>query len=112
VKPKVRIVAAVFLFTSIGFAAAAGSFAGKIVATPNQDPASRKWIYVQAAKGLLRRVDISQASIRYDPQFRRSDRRARAVDSLREGAEVRVTASQDPAGEWKATEITIEAPAR
>jgi len=96
------------ILVALCLATPAGSFRGKIVATPRPD-SGHKWIYIQALKGTLRRVDVSRASIRYGADVPKGDRRPNATESLREGAQIRVTASQDTDGEWRAIEVTIEA---
>jgi hypothetical protein len=80
-----------------------GSFVGRVVKGPNTD-ASRNWLYVQSPHGSVRRVDVSAAKIGYAAGVEKKDR---AKDAVREGAQVRVTASQDGEGEWKATKVEI-----
>jgi hypothetical protein len=91
-------------------AATSGTFRGQVVSGPELD-AGKKWIYVQASKGAVRRVEVSQAKVAFAPELKASPRRAKPQDALREGAQVRVTASQDSDGEWKATAVEILMPA-
>ena len=100
----------VILSCSLLLAATSGSFRGQIVNGPELD-AGKKWIYVQASKGAVRRVEVSQAKVTLAPGVKASARSAKPQDALREGAQVRVTASQDSDGEWKATAVEILAPA-
>jgi hypothetical protein len=90
------------LLTTLAFAAS-GSFVGQVVNGPNVD-SNKKWIYVQAPRGAVRRVDVSAAKIAYGPSVEKKDR---ADDAVREGAQVRVTASQDGEGEWKASRVEV-----
>jgi hypothetical protein len=91
--------------TSLAFASN-GSFTGQVVNGPNLD-SDKKWVYVQSPKGPIRRVEISGAKIAYDPSVRKKDRQAKPEDDIHEGAQVRVTASQDGDGEWKASSVEI-----
>ena len=83
-----------------------GSFMGQVVKGPNVD-AGKKWVYVQGPHGSLRRVDVTAAKITYDTGVAKKDR---IRDPLREGAQVRVTASQDGEGEWKASVVEVMKP--
>ena len=86
--------------------AAAGSFRGTVVNGPNSG-ADKQWVYVQGRDGNIRRVDISNARVTYDAAVPKHVRTPKASDSIREGADVRVTASQDGNGEWKASSIEV-----
>jgi len=86
--------------------AANGSFVGQVVNGPILD-SEQKWIYVQAPKGQTRRVEISNAKVRFAATGSSKNRPAKPEDAIREGVRVRVTASQDGRGEWKATEVEI-----
>jgi hypothetical protein len=83
-----------------------GTFSGQVVNGPALD-GKQKWIYVQAAKGRTRRVDISSAKLHISSHTPSKDRAGRPEDVIREGMRVRVTATQDTDGEWKASEIEI-----
>ena len=96
----------VFLACAVAFAATDGNFTGKIV-DGSAFGSTGKWIYVQGAKGSARRVDISGARVTYSSAVHNKDRSSRPINSLRPGTEVRVTASQDEVGEWRATEVRI-----
>jgi hypothetical protein len=103
---SVRRLFCLLLVLSTFASARDGSFTGQVVNGPNLD-ANKKWVYVQSPKGAVRRVEISAAQVSYDPAVNAKDRQAKAADSVHEGAEVRVTASLDSEGEWKASRIEI-----
>lgn len=86
--------------------AAEGSFTGQVVNGPNLD-ANKKWVFIQGARGPVRRVDINGAKVSFGSQVKKQDKAAKPEDAVREGAEVRVTASQDGEGEWKASAVEI-----
>jgi hypothetical protein len=66
-------------------------------------------IYVRSRNGMLRRVDISSASVSYGEAVPQEQRTAPAASALQPGVEIRVTAEQDSSGEWRATQIQITA---
>lgn len=83
-----------------------GTFRGVIVHAPKGE-ATQGWIYVAGRNGNLRRAEISHAQVLYASSV---PARLRAKDperGLKEGAEVRVTASQDGDGEWRASRVEI-----
>ena len=83
-----------------------GTFRGVIVHAPAGEP-TQGWIYVAGRNGNLRRAEVSQAQVLYASSV---PVRLRAKDpsrGLKEGAEVRVTASQDGKGEWRASRVEI-----
>lgn len=83
-----------------------GNFAGQIIRGPDLHD-SKKWIYVQGPHGSSRRVDVSTAKIFFNASVEKKDRDAKPENGIREGAQVRVTASQDSDGEWKASSVEI-----
>jgi hypothetical protein len=85
-------------------AVADGSFLGQVVKRPTAD-AGKNWVYIQGPHLSMRRVDISGAKIKFSSSIGKKE--AKLEDVLREGAQVRVTASQDGQGEWKASEVEI-----
>jgi hypothetical protein len=97
---------AVFLFMSVAAMAASGSFVGQVVNGPNAD-AGKKWVFVQSPKGATRKVEISSAKVVFNEDVPKKEQTAKPEDAVKEGAQVRVTASQDNEGEWKATEVEI-----
>jgi hypothetical protein len=83
-----------------------GTFRGVIVHAPAGEP-TQGWIYVAGRNGNLRRAEVSHALVLYASTV---PVRLRAKDpfrGLQEGAEVRVTASQDGKGEWLASRVEI-----
>src|SRR3954471_12978499 len=98
------------ILTFVLFAASAlaadGSFTGQVVNGPNQD-ANKNWVYVQGPRGPVRRVDVSTAKVRFGAAVGKKDRDTNPEDAVREGAQVRVTASQDGDGEWKASSVEV-----
>ncbi len=98
-------IGAVLLTSALAFATL-GIFRGKLVEPPPQQERAG-WVFVQSPKGMLRQVEISKARIVYAddvPQAARSDS---PLADLVPGTEVLVTAEQDTAGEWRATEVQI-----
>ena len=100
-----KLLVLILLF-SAGVFAAGGSFVGQVVNGPNAD-AGKKWVFVQSKKGATRKVEISSAKVVFDDDVQKKDRTAKPEDAIKEGAQVRVTASQDSSGEWKASEVEI-----
>ena len=84
--------------------ATSGSFRGVIVRGPEDRPG---WIWVKGANGMLRRVGVEGARVVYDPSVPRSSRQRTPQLSMKEGAEVRVTADQDSEHEWHASKVEI-----
>ncbi len=98
--------AGLVLLTSVLAFATLGVFRGKLVQPPAQQ--SRVgWIFVQSPKGMLRQVEISRAKVLYSDDVPMAHRSSHPAADLVPGAEVLVTAEQDTAGEWRATEIEI-----
>ena len=93
----------VFLFLATLAFGANGTFVGQVISGPNADT-GKKWIYVQGPRGAVRIVDVSAAKVRYGAGVTKKDR---AEDAVREGAQVRITASQDREGEWKASRVEV-----
>ncbi len=104
--PAVKRLLILILFFGTCAFAASGSFVGQVVNGPNAD-AGKKWVFVQSKKGATRKVEISSAKIVFDDDVPKKDRTAKPEDAIKEGAQVRVTASQDSSGEWKASEVEI-----
>lgn len=66
-----------------------------------------KYIYVAAPSGSMRRVNIQNCRVHFDASIPSTQRVRSASESLRETAEVRVTAEQREDGEWVAVDILI-----
>jgi hypothetical protein len=88
------------------WAAISGTFRGVIVHPPDGE-ASQGWIYVQGRNGNLRRAEVSHAQVLYADAVPERLREKNPARSLKEGVEVRVTASQDGDGEWRASRVEI-----
>lgn len=101
------VAAFVFLLIPAAALAALGIFRGKLVEPPAQE-ARAGWVFVQSPRGMLRKVEITKARITYGDDVPRAGRAASPSADLVPGAEVLVTAEQDDAGEWRATEIEIQ----
>ncbi len=85
-------------------AAAPGSFAGTVVSGPE---GSETWLYVQGRNHSVRRVNVFGASFHYDNDVPISERKTPVPTTLPAGTQVRITAEQDEAGEWRATDVEI-----
>jgi hypothetical protein len=83
-----------------------GTFRGIIVHAPTGEP-TQGWIYVAGRNGNLRRAEVSHAQVLYASSVPVHLRAKEPSRGLREGAEVRVTASQDGKGEWRASRVEI-----
>jgi len=82
-----------------------GTFQGRVVEGTKRE--AGKYIYVAGRGGLMRRVNIQKCRVRFGADVPPSQRVASASESLKDSAEVRVTAEQDNEGEWMASEIVI-----
>jgi hypothetical protein len=98
------LVALCLLFVpAAALAGTPGVFQGKVY----QEDGRSGWIYVQGRNGMLRRVEVSKARVVYADSVPAGERSTDPSRDLTQGAEVRVTAEQDGAGEWRATHIEI-----
>jgi hypothetical protein len=86
---------------------AEGTFQGRIVDAPPDDPLPKGWIFVQGRNRLLRRVEVAHATIVFSGQVPASQRRKCGPECLEQGQEIKVTAEQDASGEWRATRVEI-----
>ncbi|MGH9568110.1 MAG: hypothetical protein ACRD4F_00625, partial [Candidatus Angelobacter sp.] len=91
----------------MGLWAAEGMFQGKVVDPPVSGPHRPGWIFVQGRNHMLRRVEVTHAKITFGEQVPVSQRHQCKTDCLQVGQEIRVTADQDSAGEWRAKKIEI-----
>ncbi len=97
---------AAVLLMSAAAVATLGIFRGRLVEPPTQQSRAG-WIFIQSPKGTLRQVEISKAKISYGDDVPLAARSRSPHADLVPGAEVLVTAEQDRAGEWRATEVQI-----
>jgi hypothetical protein len=102
---KVLLTTVLALLLSVAaFAGTPGEFRGTVVNGPEK---SGEWVYVEGYNHSVRRVDVREARIHYDSDVPPSERQNPVPKSLAVGTQVRVTAEQDDAGEWRATEVEI-----
>ena len=85
-----------------------GTFLGTLVSGSGSRSEAR-WIYVKGKNDVIRRVEISAAKVAYADNVPREQRKQPASAGLEPGTEIRVTASQDANGEWRASRIEIMA---
>jgi hypothetical protein len=83
-----------------------GTFYGIVVNPPAGAPQPAGWIYVQSKNHMLRRVDISHATIVFEQGIAQKQKDCRQP-CLVSGDEVRVTAEQDRSGEWRAKRVEV-----
>lgn len=84
-----------------------GTFQGRVVDPPVDQPSLHGWIYVQGRNHILRRVEVSHADIVFNESVPASQRHKCSMDCLMAGQEIRVTAEQDRSGEWRAKRVEI-----
>ena len=84
-----------------------GTFQGKVIDPPVNQPQTHGWIYVQGRNHMLRRVEVSHAAIVFSETVPGSQRHKCSIECLSAGQEVRITAEQDRLGEWRAKRIEI-----
>ena len=89
-----------------GYAGTPGTFRGKIVEAPSGKE-HEGWLYVQGRNKMVRRVAVGHARVFYSDDVPAHQREKVPANALSNGAEVRVTAEQDEAGEWHAIRIEI-----
>ena len=95
-------------FTSGLFAGPSGTFLGTLV-SPSGNHSEARWIYVKGKNGVIRRVEISAAKVGYAENIPAEQQKQPAAAALQPGTEIRVTASQDANGEWRASRVEITA---
>ncbi len=86
-----------------------GSFRGVLVNGP-ESQRHDGWIFVKGKNGMVRRVDIAKAEVRYDESYPQEQRSSIPRVTLKPGIEVRITATQGKDGEWHATSVEIMEP--
>jgi hypothetical protein len=105
-KRAIALLLGVTFLCAIDVSATPGTFRGKIVGPPSGKEHDG-WLYIQGRNKMLRRVSIAKARIVYSEQVPERQREKIPAKGLAEGTEVRVTAEQDEAGEWRALRIEI-----
>jgi hypothetical protein len=93
------------LFAALPLFATKGIFQGLVVEGTKRE--AGKYIYVAGKTGYLRRVNIQRCRVRFGDGVPSSQRLQSAAESLRDNAEIRVTADEDSHGEWIASDIVI-----
>ncbi len=83
-----------------------GIFQGRIY-QPGKQSLPEGWIYVLGRNHMLRKVEISRATIEYADTVPAGERADQPPAALVDGTEVRVTAEQDKSGEWRASRVEI-----
>lgn len=104
---RLSVLFACFLAVIPAFATK-GVFQGLVVEGTKHE--AGKYIYVAGPSGSMRRVNIQNCRVRFDAAVPPAQRVRSASESLRDNAEVRVTAEQKQDGEWVAIEIVILKP--
>jgi len=82
-----------------------GVFQGLVVEGTERDVG--RYIYVAGRGGFMRRVNIQRCRVRFGADVPASQRVQNASQSLKDSAEVRVTAEQGNDGVWIASDIVI-----
>jgi hypothetical protein len=95
------------LVSSPQLSAADGTFSGKVIDPPANQPLAKGWIFVQGRNRMLRRVEVAHAVVVFGENIPVHQRRKCNAECLSAGDEVRVTARQDSAGEWRAKRVEI-----
>src|SRR5262249_18508972 len=90
------------MIASIPLSAADGTFRGRVIDPPANAPMLPGWIFVQGRNRMARRVEVAHAVVVFGDDVPSSRRHKCDSDCLSAGQEVRVTARQDSAGEWRA----------
>jgi hypothetical protein len=84
-----------------------GTFQGTVVDPPASEQARPGWIFIQGPNRSLRRVEVSHAVVTLGPQVARHQKGKCGWECLAVGQEIKVTADQDAAGEWRAKRVEI-----
>lgn len=95
------------LLSSPQASAVDGTFRGKVIDPPPNLPLAKGWIFVQGRNRMLRRVEVAHAIVVFGDEIPEHQRHKCNAACLSVGQEVRVTARQDSAGEWRAKRVEI-----
>jgi hypothetical protein len=104
-RARILLIAIAFV-AALASAGTPGTFLGTIVRA-SAGSADQNWVYVQGRNQMVRRVSVTGAKVIYGHDVPAGLRDGHPAAALIEGAEVRVTAEQDSAGEWRASLIEI-----
>ena len=102
-----RAIAVLLLLLAICAWTAEGTFRGEVVDPPANQPTAGNWIYIRGGNHMMRRVEISHASVVYGETVPRGQKRKCDSSCLEPGQEVLVTAEVDSSGEWRAKRVEI-----
>ncbi len=108
-KRALFVVSTVFLLCLSAAAGTPGTFRGVLVEGPAATHVDG-WVFVKGKNGMLRKVEIKRADVRYEDTFPEEKRKKIPRAALKPGIEVRVTATQGSDGEWHASEVEIVDP--
>lgn len=92
---------------ALELAATDGTFVGRIVDPSPEQKQPPGWIFVQGRNHMVRRVEVTHATIAFGQEVPVGQRRKCGPECLEAGQEVRVIAAQDSAGEWRAKRVEI-----
>src|ERR1041385_35110 len=84
-----------------------GLFQGQVVLSVRGQPVAPGWVYILGRNHMLRRVDVSHASIVFSKHLGYSRSHSCNTECLADGQEVRVIAAQDRSGEWRAKRVEV-----
>src|ERR1700739_1189942 len=101
---SLAVISLSLMLSLAAFGGTPGIFQGRVY---QDQKAASGWIYVQGRNGMLRKVEVSRARVVYAESVPAADRGTDPAQDLVQGAEVRVTAEQDGAGEWRAIQVEI-----
>ncbi|HEY7404509.1 MAG TPA: hypothetical protein VIB39_13370 [Candidatus Angelobacter sp.] len=104
-----RVLGLIFalLISGLSLTAADGTFRGQVIEPPENTPTVPGWIFVQGRNRMLRRVEVAHAEVVFGEGVPSSQRHKCNSECLSAGQDVRVTARQDSAGEWRAKRVEI-----
>src|SRR5215472_10125848 len=95
------------LISGLPLSAADGTFRGRVIDPPENTPLVPGWIYVQGKNRMARRVEVAHAVVVFGDGVPFNQRHKCDSECLSAGQDVRVTARQDSAGEWRAKRVEI-----
>ncbi len=103
----ITVLLVALLLPSPQLSAVDGTFRGKVIDPPANQPLAPGWIFVQGRNRMLRRVEVAHAEVVFGEAIPAYQRHKCNAGCLSAGQEVRVTARQDSAGEWRAKRVEI-----
>src|ERR1051326_8504001 len=103
----ILVLTCAMLLSSPQLSAVDGTFRGKVIEPPANQPLVPGWNFVQGRNRMLRRVEVAHAIVVFGEGIPAHQRHKCNAECLSAGQEVRVTARQDSAGEWRAKRVEI-----